>query len=105
MKNKKLMYTIFVIQAIPIPFSLITIIGSLISFANISVLVEKSILLAWSATNAMLFAGTYTITYFISLLISINRKKISFASFLPLLHILLAAIFMLMWIVTEDIYM
>lgn len=105
MKNKKIIWLIFIIQAIPIPLSLITIIGSIISLANITILVEESILLALSATMAMLLAGTYTITYAISLKRTIDCKKIAFVSFLPLLHILLFAVFLKLWVVTEQIYM
>lgn len=105
MKNKKLIWTIFIIQAIPIPISFISIIGSLVSFANISILVEKSMLLAAAATLAMFFAGTYSVTYIFALIKTINSKRITFISFLPVLHILLFVLFFNMWVIFEDMYM
>jgi len=105
MKNRKIIWTMFIIQAIPIPISLVSIIGSLVSFANISILVEKSMLLATAATLTMFFAGTYTVTYFLSLIKTVNSKKINFISFLPVLHILLFVLFSGLWVIFEDIYM
>ena len=95
MKNKFLTIILYIIQAIPIPFSLISILGSIISLANIGM--ADSVANVVVAFLAMLFAGTYTITFFVSLAFTIAKKKIGFYSFLPVMHIIVTAGFIFLW--------
>ena len=55
-----------IFQALPIPISLITILGSIISLANIGVMIEQSLFVAVVATIFMILAGTYSLTYIFS---------------------------------------
>ena len=105
MKNKALIWTVTVIQALPVPISLITILGSIISLANIGMLSDQSFLLAFSAVFSMLLAGTYSITYIASTINTFHRKKLSIISFLPIAHIIITLVFLVMWISLEKIYL
>ena len=105
MKNKALIWTVTVIQALPVPFSLITILGSIISLANIGMLSDQSFLLAFTAVFSMLLAGTYSITYIVSIINTFHKKKISIISFLPIVHIIVTLMFFAMWISLEKIYL
>ena len=101
MKNKTVLWGLMILQAMPVPISLITILGSVISLANIGVVMEQSVLLAVVSTVSMLLAGTYTLTYVFSAINTFSKKKISFISFLPIVHIALAIGFFALWIITE----
>lgn len=105
MKNKVLIWTITITQALPVPISLITILGSLISLANIGMLSEQSILLAIVAVSSMLLSGTYSITYIISTINTFRKKKLSIISFLPIVHIIITLVFFAIWIFLESIYL
>ena len=101
MKNKAILLGIMILQALPIPISLITIIGSTISFANIGVVIEQSVFLAVVSTISMLLAGTYTLTYIFSAIKTFSKKKVTLFSFLPIVHILVAIGFFALWITIE----
>ena len=101
MKNKALIWTVTVIQALPVPISLITILGSIISLANIGMLSEQSFLLAFAAVFSMLLAGTYSITYIASTINTFHKKKLSLISFLPIVHIIITLVFFIIWIFLE----
>ena len=101
MKNKVLMWGIMISQALPIPISLITIFGSIISLANIGVMVEQSLFVAVVATIFMILAGTYSLTYLFSAIKTFANKRISFVSFLPIIHIVVTVVFMILWIINE----
>ena len=105
MKNKALIWTVTVIQALPVPISLITILGSIISLANIGMLSDQSFLLAFSAVFSMFLAGTYSITYIASTTNTFLKKKLSIISFLPIAHIIITLVFFVMWISLEKIYL
>ena len=105
MKKKALIWAVTVIQALPVPISLITILGSIISLANIGMLSDQSFLLAFSAVFSMLLAGTYSITYIASTINTFHRKKLSIISFLPIAHIIITLVFFVMWISLEKIYL
>ena len=105
MKNKALIWTVTVIQALPVPISLITILGSIISLANIRMLSDQSFLLAFAAVFAMLLAGTYSITYIASTINTFHKKKLSLISFLPIVHIIVTLVFFAMWTSLEKIYL
>ncbi len=103
MKNKTGIWIITIIQALPIPVSLITILGSIISIANISMLSDQSYLLAMVAVFSMLLAGTYSITYTLSTFYTFRRKKLNIISFFPIFHILITLAFFVAWISLEKI--
>jgi hypothetical protein len=105
MKKKAILCGLMIVLALPVPISLITILGTIISLANISVVLEQSVLLATFATTSMILAGTYTLTYVFSAINTLKQKKISFISFLPILHIALTIVFFALWIITEQKYL
>jgi len=100
-KNKSLIWTIAVIQALPVPISLITVLGSVISLANIGMLLDQSYLLALAAVISMLLSGTYSVTYLVSTINTFRKKKLSVISFLPFVHIILTLVFFAIWIFLE----
>ncbi len=90
------------LQALPIPLSLITIIGSLISLANLGMTAE--LYAPWTAVCAvvtMVLAGTYVIPYVVAAVVTAVRKRLGWFSALPALHILLTAVFCVMWVMSE----
>ena len=102
MRNKTMMWVVMIFQALPIPISLITILGSIISLANIGVMVEQSLFVAVVATIFMILAGTYSLTYLFSAIMTFTNKRLSFVSFLPIVHIAVTGIFMVLWIINES---
>ena len=101
MKNKVMMWGIMVLQALPVPLSLITILGSVISIANIGVMIEQSSFVVVVATIFMILAGTYSLTYLFSAIKTFSKKRISLISFLPIVHIVVTVVFMVLWIINE----
>ena len=101
MKNKVMIWVVMILQELPIPISLITILGSIISLANISVMIEQSLFVAIVAAISMILAGTYSLTYLFSAIKTFNNKRISFVSFLPIVHIAVTVVFMVLWIINE----
>ena len=101
MKNKVTMWVIIILQALPIPISLITILGSIISLANIGVMIEQSWFVAVIATVSMILAGTYTLTYLFAAIKTFQNKKINIISFLPIIHIIVTVGFFAIWIINE----
>ncbi len=101
MKNKVMIWIVMILQALPIPISLITILGSIISLANISVMIEQSLFVTIVAAISMILAGTYSLTYLFSATKTFANKRISFVSFLPIIHIVVTVVFMILWIKNE----
>ena len=101
MKNKVMIWIVMIFQALPIPISLITILGSIISLANISVMIEQSLFVAIVAAISMILAGTYSLTYLFSAIKTFANKRISFVSVLPIIHIVVTVVFMILWIINE----
>ena len=102
MKNKVMIWVVMILQALPIPISLITILGSIISLANIGVMIEQSMFVTVVATIFMILAGTYSLTYLFSAIKTFSKKRISFISFLPIVHIVVTVVFMVLWIINEQ---
>ena len=93
-------------MALPIPVSMITWIGTLISAANIDMMGGDGIIGAvhrFVATLAMILAGTYLIPYVYSLSRVVKFKKVTFSMFLPIIHIVLTGICMYTWICFDKI--
>ena len=101
MKNKVMMWVVMILLALPIPISLITILGSIISLANIGVMIEQSSFVAVVATIFMILAGTYSLTYIFSAVKTFSKKRISLISFLPIVHMIVTVVFMALWIINE----
>ena len=101
MRNKTMMWVVMILQAQPIPISLLTILASIISLANIGVVAEQSLFVAVVATIFMILAGTYSLTYLFSAIKTFANKRISFVSFLPIVHIAVTVVFMVLWIINE----
>ena len=104
MKKKIALWALTIVQAIPVPISLITILGSIISLANIGLVMEHSVLLALVSVEAMMLAGTYTLSYILSVVLTFSKGKISLVSFLPLFHLIATGIFFALWVLLEYLY-
>lgn len=101
-QNKLLIWGIMILQALPIPLSLISILGSLISLANMGMTAE--LYSPWTAVCAvatMILTGTYTIPYAVATVMTAARKRLGWVSFLPAFHLLLTAVFCVLWIMSE----
>ena len=97
MKNMPGIWIVTVVSAIPLPISLITILGSIISIANIRATADESVVLAIVSLISMVLAGTYSITYVITTIFTFHKKRLSFINLLPPLHILLAIVSCVIW--------
>ena len=101
-QSKPFVWAVMILQALPIPLSLVSILGSLISLANIGMTAE--LYSSWTAVCAvvtMILAGTYTIPYVVAAVVTFSRKRLGWFSFLPLLHLLVTAVFCVMWAMSE----
>jgi len=94
-KHKVAIVVLFIIFALPIPVSLLSWIGTIISAANIGVM--DSTVHTTIALSTMLLAGTYPVSYIVALVYTLKSGKISLLSFLPLLHIVLFRAFFAAW--------
>lgn len=106
-EHKTSIIILFIFFALPIPLSLISWIGTLISVANIGMInwsVFSQFIQGLVSVITMLLAGTYLVTYIISLSVTLKNKNISLISFLPLLHIVLFSIFFAFWMWLGAIY-
>ena len=97
MKNKLSIWIVTVVYAIPLPISLITILGSIISIANIGATANESVVLAIISVIAMVLAGTYSITYFFTTSYTFHKKRLSLINLFPLFHILFAIVSCVIW--------
>jgi len=90
----------YILMALPIPISMITWIGTLISVANIGATGGEGLIGTIHelvALLSMLLAGTYLIPYVFSLIRMCKIKKVTFSMFLPVIHILVTCIFIWGW--------
>ena len=91
---------LFILLALPIPVSLVSWMGTIISIANIGMTdwaKPGESLQGIVALITMLLAGTYLFTYSFSLIKTRASKNLSLVSFLPVLHLLLTVAFMVLW--------
>lgn len=101
-QSKPLMWVVMILQALPIPLSLVSILGSLISLANIGMTAELSS--PWTVVCAvvtMILAGTYVIPFAVAAVVTFSRKRLGWVSALPVLHLLVTAVFCVMWVMSE----
>jgi hypothetical protein len=96
MKYKLPVILLFAIFALPLPLSLMSWIGTVIS---ISAAFEPGgpILVKWAAVTTMLLAGTYAVSYMYSLKRTLKVNKIIHISLLPLLHMVAFVLFYGLW--------
>ena len=84
------MAMLFVLQAIPIPFSIFSWIGTVMALAGDGV--DRTNIFEvvgyFLAVGCFIFVGLYPLTYFIALRKTLSEKKLSGWSFLPTGHIL-----------------
>ena len=96
MRKKIILIIIFIIQALPIPLSLISLIGTMISVADMGETMFDftflEVIQAIFVLSTMFLAGTYLITYSVSLGISLTKiskeQKIGWLCFLPSVHLI-----------------
>ena len=105
MKNKPAIWIVTILQALPVPISLFTILGSIISLANIGVLYDASPFLALVSVLFMVFAAIYPEIFAASTFITFFKKKLSVISFLPALHMIITLALFVAWISLEKIYL
>ena len=101
-RRNPLVWGVMILQALPIPLSLISIPGSLISLADFGMTAE--LYSTWTAVCAvatMALAGTYTISYIVAAIMTAVRKRLGWVSLLPALHLVMTALFCVLWIMSE----
>lgn len=92
MKHKGWVGFLMVLQALPIPVTLFSVPFSLITAGNIEIMMEISLGYTVCFLATMILAGTYTVTYIVSLALTVKTKKLSILTFLPLIQLALTAI-------------
>ena len=105
-KSKTAVLSAFGLLALPIPLSLASWIGTIMALAAIGMLdgtEPNPILTPLVAFGTMLIAGTYVVTYMLSLILTWRKKKLYWASALPLLHIGLFMVGYYLWSALEKI--
>ncbi len=96
--NKLLTVGFFVIFAFPIPISMASWIGTAMALAATGMTdwSEPGMrLMGVISFSAYLLAGTYLVSYAISLILTIKRKALSWVSLLPLFHICACAVLLM----------
>lgn len=94
------MKVMYLILALPIPLSLITWLGTIMSIANFGMLDltnMKVLITTIVSITAMLLAGTYPATYAFSLYKTLKNKKLNCLSFFPVFHIILTLFVFQLW--------
>ncbi len=105
--NKFIIGLYFVIFSLPIPFSILSWIGTIMAFAATGMTDWSEpgmLLLGFTTFSAYILAGTYLISYIISLSVTIKEKAFTFTSFYPPFHICLTLLFFLFSIVIGRVY-
>ncbi len=100
MKNKIGIVVLFVFHALAIPFALLAglmLLFSIVSLTETDWTQIKVVIQSIVALVTMLIGVLYIGTYVFSLIRTINNKKISFISWLPILHVVVAIIAIMVW--------
>ena len=97
MKNKLWIWIVTAVYALPLPISLVSILGTIISIANIGASNNDSVSLTVIAVISMILAGTYLVTYTVTTIFTFFKKKLNFINLLPLFHILLTVASCVVW--------
>ena len=99
MKNETGCIVLYSLLGIPAVISVLSWFGPLVSLANIGMMANDTVVALAKVT--MLLFGTYVFTYAYSLYKTIQNKKLTFSSFLPVIHMALVAVFMFLWSYAE----
>ncbi|MBE7014147.1 MAG: hypothetical protein E7419_02935 [Ruminococcaceae bacterium] len=94
MKNKPLIIFLFILFALPIPIAMSGSLMMLLWFIG-SVITKLSFVEIFMSFLGMMIGATYIITYIYSLYKTWKNKKISFKTFFPVMHCLVAFLFLL----------
>ena len=101
------MALLFVLQAIPIPFSIFSWIGTLMAMGTGMADIDKTnifeVVGAYIMIGCFIFVGLYPITYLIALGKTLSEKKLCKWSFLPAGHILVVVLMVLMLAISSII--
>lgn len=100
MKNKIGIIVLFAFQSLAIPFALLAglmLLFSIVSLTETDWTQIKVVIQSIVALITMLIGVLYIGTYIFSLIKTINNKKVSFISWLPVLHGIVAVIAIMMW--------
>ncbi len=95
MKSKVLIVFLFILFAIPIPIAVLGSLLTLLWFIS-SVIKGASFVETLMALLGVIIGGTYIVTYIYSLIRTREHKRISFKTFLPVCHCLIACLFLLL---------
>ena len=98
--RKTLCILYYVLMALPIPLSMATWIGTVMMLANLDMAGGEGLagaVYTFVAVLAMLLARTYLISYVCSLIRVIHVKKVTFSTFLPIIHIVVTGISLYLW--------
>ena len=107
MKNKIGIIILFVIQAIAIPFALfagLMLLFSVVSFVETDWSQMEVVIQSVVALITMLIGVLYIGTYSFSLIKTLDNKKLSFVSWLPILHGVIALISLVLWNYVNQLY-
>ncbi len=107
MKNKIGIIILFVIQAIAIPFALLAglmLLFSVVSFVETDWSQMEVVIQSVVALITMLIGVLYIGTYSFSLIKTLDNKKLSFVSWLPILHVMVALISLVLWNYVNQLY-
>ena len=98
--DKIVMYVLLILMAIPVPFSVISWIGTLISIGGLSMVNWTNFQSAFNAIIGllvMIFAGSYVVTYCISLTYTLAIGKLSWITIIPIGHLILCFLLYKVW--------
>ena len=107
MKNKIGIIILFVIQAIAIPFALLAglmLLFSVVSFVDTDWSQMEVVIQSVVALITMLIGVLYIGTYSFSLIKTFDNKKLSFVSWLPILHGMVALVSFVLWNYVNQLY-
>ena len=107
MKNKIGIIILFVVQALAIPFALfagLIFLFLIVSFVEMDWTQIEIIIQTLVALIATLIGVSYIGTYIFSLIKTIDNKRVSFISFLPILHGAVALISLVIWNYVNQLY-
>ena len=105
MQNKKLITALIAVQALPLPFSLFSLLGTVPSFMYIGDILEKSLLVALFEIIFTVLLVTYTVTFVFAAMKTLENEEITFISFLPSLHLLFGAIVWYFRLLFQTVYL
>ena len=107
MKNKTGIIILFAIQALAIPFALflgLIFLFLIVSFVEMDWTQIEVIVQTLVALVATLIGVLYIGTYIFSLVKTLERKRVSFISWLPILHGVITLLLLLIWNYVNELF-